>query len=98
MEEMLKKEEVMHVAKLARIEIDEQEMENYQIKLKKILSEIEKINNINIDEGNILICPTENSCELRDDISGEMLNPKEVLINAPRKAGNYIAVPVVINE
>lgn len=27
-----------------------------------------------------------------------MLNPKDVVENAPRHSGNYIAVPVVIGE
>ncbi len=98
MEEKLKEEEVLHVAKLARIEIDKEELKSYQIKLKKLLNEIEKINEIEIKDSDILICPTENKCKLREDVNGEMLSPKEVLENAPRKSGNYIAVPVVINE
>ena len=44
MEDKLTKEEVMHVAKLARIEIDDDELAMYQVKLKQILNEIEKIN------------------------------------------------------
>ena len=82
MEDKLTKEEVMHVAKLARIEIDDDELAMYQVKLKQILNEIEKIN----------------ECSLRADEEGEMLNPKEVLKNAPRHNGNYISVPVVIGE
>ena len=42
MEDKLTKEEVMHVAKLARIEIDDDELAMYQVKLKQILNEIEK--------------------------------------------------------
>ena len=35
---------------------------------------------------------------LREDEKGKMLNPKEVVENAPRHSGNYIAVPVVISN
>ena len=38
MEDKLTKEEVMHVAKLARIEIDDDELAMYQVKLKQILN------------------------------------------------------------
>ena len=46
----------------------------------------------------MLICPTENKCELREDITGEMIEPKVALKNAPRNSGNYFQVPVVIGE
>ena len=98
MEDKLTKEEVMHVAKLARIEIDDDELAMYQVKLKQILNEIEKINEVKLYDDDMLICPNENKCSLRADEEGEMLNPKEVLKNAPRHNGNYISVPVVIGE
>lgn len=98
MEDRLTKEEVLHVANLARIEIDEEDLEMYQVKLKQLLDEIEKINNIASYDEDMLICPTENKCELRKDAEGDMLDPKEALKNAPRKSGNYFQVPVVIGE
>lgn len=98
MEDKLSREEVLHVAHLARIEIDEEELAMYQVKLKQLLNEIEKINEVKVYDEDMLICPTENKCVLREDVAGEMLNPKEVLKNAPRHSGNYISVPVVISE
>ena len=89
MEDKLSREEVLHVAHLARIEIDEEELAMYQVKLKQLLNEIEKINEVKVYDEDMLICPTENKC---------VLNPKEVLKNAPRHSGNYISVPVVISE
>ena len=98
MEEKLTREEVLHVANLARIEIDEDEIAMYQVKLKQLLNEIEKINEVGDYDEDLLICPTANSCALRDDVVGEMLAPKEVLKNAPRERGARVAVPVVISE
>lgn len=46
MTDKLTREEVEHVAKLARIRISDSEMEKYQIELKKILDEVEKINDV----------------------------------------------------
>ena len=42
--EELTKEEVLHVAHLARIEVDEKDIEKYAHQLKKIMDEINKIN------------------------------------------------------
>lgn len=98
MEDKLSREEVLHVAHLARIEMDEDEIAMYQVKLKQLLNEIEKINEVKVYDEDMLICPTENKCTLREDRVGEMLNPKDILKNAPRHNGNYISVPVVIGE
>lgn len=98
MSEKLAKEEVIHVAGLAKIKIKDQEVEKYQIELKKLLDDIEKIKNVKNDDGQILISPTEEKCKLRPDKEGKMLDPQEVLKNVPRHSGNYIEVPVVINE
>lgn len=98
MEDKLTKEEVLHVAKLARIEISEEEMETYQKKLKKLLNDVEKINDINDNDEDYLIAPWYQNSSLREDNIGNMLDPKDALKNVPRKSGNYIEVPVVINE
>ena len=98
MEEALSKEEVLHVADLARISLTEEEISKYQKELKKLLDDVEKINDVKGYDDDTLIACWENNAELRKDESGEMLDPKEVVNNAPRHSGNYIEVPVVISE
>lgn len=94
----LSKEEVLHVAKLARIRLNEEEIEKYQVELKKLLNDVEKINDVKGYDDEMLIATWEENTKLREDKPGEMLNPKEVLENAPHHSGNYISVPVVINN
>lgn len=98
MKEKLTKEEVLHVADLARIEVTEKEIENYQVKLKKLLDDIEKINDVVGYDDEIMVAPWDDITTLREDTPGDMLDPKRVVENAPRYTGNYIAVPVVISE
>ena len=57
MTDKLTREEVEHVAKLARIRISDSEMEKYQIELKKILDEVEKINDVVGYDDQFLIAP-----------------------------------------
>lgn len=98
MDNKLTKEEVMHVANLAKIELTETEIEKYQYQLKELLTDVEKIVNIESIDENILIANWSENTKLRKDIEGEMLDPKTVINNAPRHSGNYIEVPVVISE
>ena len=98
MEEKLTREEVLHVAELARIKITEEEIERYQVQLKQLLNDVEKINDVKGYDDEILIANWDAPVELREDASKQMLNPKEVVENAPRHSGNYIEVPVVISE
>ena len=98
MEEMLTKEEVLHVADLARISLTEEEIKKYQVELKKLLNDVEKINEVKGYDDDTLIACWEENAKLRKDEKGDMLDPKEVVNNAPRHSGNYIEVPVVISE
>ena len=98
MKEKLSREEVLHVAELARIAVTEEEIEKYQVELKKLLNDVEKINEVKGYDDEILIAPWSHNTDLREDKEGEMLDPKQVIENAPRHSGNYIQVPVVIGE
>lgn len=98
MEEKLTREEVLHVAELARIKVTEEELEKYQVELKQLLNDVEKINDVQGFDDEILIANWSSETILREDESKEMLNPKTVVENAPRHSGNYIEVPVVISE
>ncbi len=98
MENKLTREEVLHVAKLARIKVSEEEIEKYQVELKQILDEVEKINKVEGYDSDRMIAPWSDDSTLREDSEGEMLDAKEVLKNVPRKNGNYIEVPVVIGD
>ena len=97
MTDRLSKEEVLHVADLARIKLTDKEVEKYQVELKKLLDDVEKINEVEGYDDGILIAPWSENTKLRKDEQEDMLNPKEVLENAPRHSGNYISVPVVIS-
>ena len=98
MKDRLTKEEVLHVANLARISLTEEEVEKYQVQLKKLLDDVEKINLVEGYDDDIMIASWSENTTLRKDEKGEMLNPKEVVENAPRHSGNYIEVPVVISD
>ena len=57
MTDRLSKEEVLHVADLARIKLTDKEVEKYQVELKKLLDDVEKINEVEGYDDDILIAP-----------------------------------------
>ncbi len=94
----LTKEEVNHIAHLARIGMSENDVETFQIELKKLLDEVSKITNIKGYDDEMMFTPSENKASLREDVVGEMLSAKEALANTPKKNGNFVEVPVMIND
>lgn len=97
--EKLNREQVEHVANLARLAIDEEEVEKYGIQLASILTEIDKINKVDIDESDeILIAPTENKNNYHEDEVGEMLSKEEIFKNAKHVVDGYVVVPKVLND
>jgi aspartyl-tRNA(Asn)/glutamyl-tRNA(Gln) amidotransferase subunit C len=98
MNDKLTREEVLHVARLARIELTEEEIEKYQVQLKTLLNEVDKIKSVELKSDDKLIAPVEHTTELREDVAGEMLDPEEIMKNVPVSNGNFVEVPVMINE
>lgn len=97
--EKLNKEDVKHVADLARLDITENEIDKYSVQLSDILTEIDKIVNVKIDENEeILISTTDASNKINKDEVGEMLKTDDIFKNVKNRSGNYIIVPKVLND
>ena len=93
---MLTKEEVLHVAHLARIEITEEELEKYQKDLKILFDEIDKIKVLNDFDEERIFSPCENSFDVNSNMTDVCKD--NLLNNVPKKKGNFVEVPVMVNE
>ena len=98
MNNKLSREEVLHLAELAKVRIKEDELEKYQIDLGKIFNDIAKIDDVSGYDDAIIISPFHEDARLRDDEEVEEVLVSDILKNVPCHSGNYIEVPVVINE
>lgn len=95
----LSKEEVLHVANLAALEIKEEETEQYGVQLFDILSEIEKITQLELDPfGDILIAPIHHTNMVHEDSVEPMLTKEEIMHNVPCKTETYVVVPEVFHD
>jgi aspartyl-tRNA(Asn)/glutamyl-tRNA(Gln) amidotransferase subunit C len=93
---MLTKEEVMHVAHLARIEITDDEVLKYQKDLKVLFDEIDKIKDLDDFDEDKMFSPSENTFDL--DRKSVEVDKDNLLMNVPKKKGNFIEVVVMMNE
>ncbi|MBR4262336.1 MAG: Asp-tRNA(Asn)/Glu-tRNA(Gln) amidotransferase subunit GatC [Bacilli bacterium] len=98
MADCLTREEVLHVARLARIELTEEEIEKYRYQLKTLMDDVDKIKDVELKTEERLISPATENATLREDTPGEMLDPEEIMKNVPESNGNFVEVPVMIDE
>lgn len=89
-------EQVQHVAKLARLELEPQAVETLAGQLATILDYVEKLSEVDTSE----IEPTSHAIALtnafREDRIQTHLEPEEALANAPAKEDGSFVVPKVI--
>ena len=95
MQDKLTKEEVLHVADLARIKLTEEEVEKYQVQLKKLLDDVEKINEVEGYDDDIMIASWSENTTLRKDEKGEIMTLEAEdawLITNKIKEGNKVII------
>ena len=90
--EALNEKQVMHVANLAKLDINNEEVAKYGRELASILTEIDKILSVDIKNDDILIAPTTNSNMYSSDSVGDMLSRDEIFKNANNASDGYIVV------
>lgn len=92
----LSREEVKHIALLARLGLSEAELDRFREQLSNILENFQILQQVDT-EG---VPPTAQSIDLqnilREDEVSSSLPPKEVLTNAPRREEDYFKVRAVL--
>ncbi len=92
----ISREEVLHVAHLARLEFSEEEVELFTTQLADILNYVAKLNELDTSK----IEPTYHALQLSNVFREDEVKPsytvEEVLSNAPEKENGFFVVPKVI--
>ena len=92
----LDKETVKKVARLARIRMDDSELERLAPQLSNIIGFVEQLNEVNTDDVEPLANVVDIAPELREDVVNDGYCPEKVLANAPEETQNYFVVPKVV--
>lgn len=88
--------DVEHVANLARLDLSDQEKEQFTGQLNAILKYAEKLNGLNTDdvEPTSHVLPITNV--MREDVMRESLPIEKVMLNAPDEEDGQFKVPAVL--
>ncbi|WP_291259356.1 Asp-tRNA(Asn)/Glu-tRNA(Gln) amidotransferase subunit GatC [Fusobacterium sp.] len=92
----LTREEVLNVAKLARLKFQPDEIEKFQIELNDILGYIDMLNEVKTEEVTAMTQVNSQVNNLREDIVKESLTVEKALSNAPDSGDGAIIVPKVV--
>ena len=92
----ISKQEVEHVARLARLELSQEEKDRYAEQLSNILTYIEKLNELDTTNVEPTAHVLDISNVMRDDVPRESLSQEQALANAPDKASGHYRVPKII--
>ena len=90
---MLDRDQVLHVARLARLELDEDEVERMASELSKVLEHVDRIRELDLDG----VTPTAHAVELagvmRADEPVPGLSHEQALAAAPEPVAGGFGVP-----
>ena len=90
---MIDREQVLHVARLARLELSEPEIERMAAELSKVLDHIERINELDLAD----VPPTSHVVEIANALRADEPRPclprDVVLAQAPAVEADGFAVP-----
>ncbi|MFN4082940.1 MAG: Asp-tRNA(Asn)/Glu-tRNA(Gln) amidotransferase subunit GatC [Bacteroidia bacterium] len=91
-------EMINKLSDLAKLNFNETEKEQIKTDLSRILSYIDKLNEINTDGVEPLIFMTDEVNVLRDDNAQQTITKQEALLNAPAKDSDYFRVPKFLDK
>jgi len=92
----LSREEVLHIARLARVGLTDEDVDRLREQLSNILENFEALKQVDTTD----VPPTAQSIPLqnvtKDDVVKPSLPQEQTLANAPRKEGEYLRVKAVL--
>ncbi len=86
------------MAKLARLALDDDQIEIQRVELIAILRHVDRMQSVDTEGVEPLDHPGELVDRTREDTAGPVLSQEEVLSNAPATEGPFFAVPKVLGE
>jgi aspartyl-tRNA(Asn)/glutamyl-tRNA(Gln) amidotransferase subunit C len=87
------KEEVLHVARLARLELSDDEVAKFQEQLSDILEAVSKVSELDLADVPPTAHPLEIANAWAEDVPRDCLPLDDVFANAPDRDGDYFRTP-----
>jgi len=90
--------EVEHVARLARLELSEDEKERMTAQLDSILGYVDKLNTLDTSQVDPTTTVIPMVSVMRDDVARPSLDRETALANAPDREDVFFRVPRIIED
>lgn len=90
---MLDRSEVMHIARLARLDLDDAEVDRMGVELSTILDHVESLSELDLSGVEPTAHPVAQSGGLREDEPRDSLSRETILAAAPETDGIGFIVP-----
>lgn len=87
---------VKRIGRLARIRVEENEVEKYQGELNDILGFVEQLNEVNVEGVEAMTSVTPMQLRRREDKITDGGYPDKIVKNAPLSEDNFFMVPKVV--
>jgi aspartyl-tRNA(Asn)/glutamyl-tRNA(Gln) amidotransferase subunit C len=87
------KDEVLHVARLARLELSDDEVAKFQAELSDILEAVSRVEQLDLADVPPTAHPLQIANAWADDVPRPCLSLDEVFANAPDRDDDYFRVP-----
>lgn len=94
----ISREQVLHIARLARIELEEGDVERYREDLSSILEYVDKLGELDLDGVEPTTHAVELAGRLREDEVEQRISRESALANAPDVETGHFRVPKVVEE
>ena len=92
------KKDVEKIAQLARLKFNDQELDSFTDDMNRILSYVDKLDELDTENVEPLSHPNEGANVFRDDKLKKSIPTDEALKNAPDRNDKYFKVPKVIQD
>lgn len=93
----ISREDIIHIANLANLNLSENEIQEYSNSLTEILDFANMINSVNTDAVNETIAANEKYNAFRKDEIRQEVDKESLLQNAPSKDEGMFRIPKAIN-
>ena len=94
----IRREEVRHVAELARLEVREEELDRVAAELSAVLDYVQTLSRLDLTGSEPLSFASPETPLREDSTDGRRLAPDQVLAMAPEVEGRFFIVPAVLED
>lgn len=91
-------EDVKKLAKLSRLEFNEEETKQFVQELSATLEQVEAINKVDVSKVDLLEKTVNADTELRADVIKQSLTAEQIVANAPESQDGAFLVPITVVE